>query len=150
MLELFMERKVLGLRACDAHSEALLCDLPQGQRLRVKITQDRSGPFHRLFFSMLGMVAKGCGRETEDLLDIIKLETGCVRKLKRRGVIEEHPGSIAWHNMDEVRFRKFFDAACIAIEAEVGLKQPDLMRELREEFPSLYGSVFREERESAL
>lgn len=149
MLEIFCERKILGLRACDAHSEALLCDLPQGKRLRVKITQDRSGPHHRLFFAMLSMVAKGCGRDAEELLDIIKIETGHVRKVKANRRTYEFPASIAWHNMDQRKFNAFFEVACQVIEEEVGLKQPALMAELREQFPDIFGVVFREERESA-
>jgi len=145
MIELFLERKILGLRACDAHSEALLCELPQGKRLRVKITQDRSGPHHRLFFSMLGMVAKGCGRDAEELLDIIKIETGHVRVVHSRRRIYKIPASIAWHNMDQRKFNAFFEVACQVIEEEVGLKQPALMAELREQFPDVFGVVFAKE-----
>ncbi len=141
MLELFMERKILGLRACDAHSEALLCDLPQGKRLRVRITQDRSSAHHRLFFAMLGMVSKGCGRDVEGLLDCIKIATGHTERFSYRGKWYEKPASIAWNKMDQRVFNSFFEVACQVIEEEVGIKQPDLMRELRETFPDLYATL---------
>ena len=145
MLELHMERKLLGLRACDSMSEAALCDLPQGKRLKVRITADRSSAHHRLFFAMLGMVAEGCGRSTEDLLDVIKLATGHVRKIKFRGQIVEVPASISWAKLDQTGFGKFFSEAVAVIEQELGVKQPDLMRELSEAFPDLFGAVFRKE-----
>ncbi len=144
-----MERRILGLRACDAHSEALLCELPQGKRLRVRITQDRSGPHHRLFFSMLKMVADGCGRDTEQLLDCIKIATGHTERFSYRGQWYEKPASIAWHKMDQRKFGSFFEAACQVIEEEVGLKQPDLMRELKEAFPDLFVAALKEKEGAA-
>lgn len=145
MLELYLERKFLGLRACDSHTEALLCELPQGKRLKVKITVDRSGPHHRLFFAMLGMCAEGCGRSTEDLLDAIKLATGHVRKVRYRGAIVDVPASIAWAKLDQKGFAAFFAQAVAAIEEELSIKAPDLMRELRDQFPDLYSAVVRHE-----
>lgn len=149
MIELAMERRILGLRACDSHSEALLCELPQGKRLKVRITMDRSSPHHRLFFAMLGMVADGCGRSTEDLLDVIKLSTGHVRKVRYRGQIIEVPASISWAKLDQSGFNKFFDEAVRVICEELGVKQPDLLRECKEQFPDLFGLVFRKQREEA-
>lgn len=149
MLELHMERKLLGLRACDSHSEALLCDLPQGKRLKVRITADRSSAHHRLFFAMLGMVAEGCGRSTEDLLDVIKFATGHVRKVKYRGQMVEVPASISWAKLDQFGFNAFFDQAVRVICEELDIKQPDLLRECKEQFPDLFGLVFRKAKETA-
>lgn len=138
MREVFMERQYNALRPVDAWSEQELNELPPHKRLRVKITQDRSGPHHRLFFKMLAHVADGCGMDREELRATVTVGAGHVLRYRKNGEWHEAPRSIAWDKMDQDAFNPFFQKVLTVIEVELGLKKPALLRELREAFPNLW------------
>lgn len=144
MFDLVMERVFGRLQPADAWSEELFDDVPFGKHLRVRITEDRSGPQHRLFFKCLGHVAKGCGQDPERLRKVILLETGYVDIVKRGGKVWEIPKSMRFDKMPQAEFNRFFNDAMALIADEVGMKQPALMRELRQQFPSLFAEVITE------
>lgn len=130
-------RTVRGLSPATAYDADQLALYPVGRELRATLRQSRSVRQHRLFFSLVAHVAQAVGRSTEDLLDIIKLETGHCRVIERKGGRIRVPDSIAFHRMDQAQFRAFFDAALAVIIEETGMRQPDLLAELSRLYPDL-------------
>ena len=94
---------------------------PVGARVRVKITQPRSVPKHRLYWQALSkfVEATDASYSAETLHTAIKLKLGYVVQIKMAGKIHEVPDSISFNKMDEASFNEFFDKA-MALLAEVG------------------------------
>lgn len=88
--------------------------LPTGVALKVRATQPRSLPQHRLYFVMLDLVADNLDQDLtgDDLHEWVKLKVGCVKPIRlRNGDIAEVPASIAFDKMEQAEFQKFFDRA---------------------------------------
>lgn len=139
MTEVYLITSHKGIEPATAYDAELIAAYPLRQQLRATLHKARSVPQHRLFFAVVSHVAKACGRSTQDMLDIIKLETGHYRVIERKGERWRVPGSIAFHQMDAAQFRDFFDAALAVIAEETGIRQPQLLAELQAMFPELFG-----------
>lgn len=88
--------------------------LPHGKPLKVKVTRARSVPQHRLYWSMLNLVADNMDTPvTADALhEWIKLRCGVSIMIPlRSGKIDVVPGSIAFDKMEQTEFQQFFDKA---------------------------------------
>lgn len=138
MTEVFLIRTQRGLEPATAYDADLVEAFPLRQQIRAIVHRARSVPQHRLFFAMIGHVARACGRSPQDMLDIIKLETGHYRTIERKGERYRIPESIAFNAMDGDAFRAFFDQALAVIVEETGIRQPDLLDDLRAMFPALF------------
>lgn len=106
-----------------------------GKALKVKVTQPRSGPQHRLYWTIIGLVADNLEDVSEDTLhDVIKLRCGYAKAVKTRRGIEYVPASIAWDKMPQDEFNVFFEKAMRFICDDVipGMSRPALEREARE------------------
>lgn len=114
----------------------LLEAFPAGKPLRVAITQPRSVPQMRLYWSMLRLVADNLDSEvtTEALHSWIKMRCGVTAAIPlRSGQVEYVPGSIAFDKMDQDQFGRFFDRATELLVEHVipGLSKPHLEAEAR-------------------
>lgn len=107
---------------------------PTGKKLRVAVTQPRSVPQLRLYWSMLHLVADNMSTEitSEALHEWIKMRCGVSVAIPlRNGQTDHVPGSIAFDKMDQDQFGRFFDRAADLIVTHLipGLGKPALMRE---------------------
>lgn len=114
----------------------LLDGFPSGKPLRVAITQPRSVPQLRLYWSMLRLVADNMETEvtTEALHGWIKMRCGVSVAIPlRSGAVDQVPGSVAFDKMDQEAFGRFFDRAMdLVVEHLIpGLGKADLSREAR-------------------
>lgn len=134
-----MRRTAAGFEPASQADALDLETLPIGAEVRAELRRPRSVRHHRKMFAMLQTVAKGCGRPVDELLDIVKLETGRFRVIERKGQRWKIPSSIAFDKMDQGDFNEFFDEAVAIVAAETGLKQPDLYHQLRAAHPDLFG-----------
>lgn len=115
---------------------AALEKLPAGKRLKVKVTQPRSLLQHRLYFTMLDLVADNLDQDVtgDHLHEWMKLKVGCCKPVKQRnGEIVWVPGSIAFEKMGQPEFQAFFDKAKRLLVEHIipGLRSEDLEREAR-------------------
>lgn len=104
-----------------------------GGSYKLEITQPRSGPHHRMFWALASEIANalnaGPGGEwtPEAVTEWLKISTGHVEMLRlppkaaaKYGTpIAARPKSIAFHNMDQIEFSAFFDAALRAALTEL-------------------------------
>jgi len=77
---------------------------PAGKLLKVRVTQPRSLPQHRLYFVLLDKIAENLDQaiDGDDLHEWVKLKLGYVRLVRQRsGDIVEVPRSIAFDKMPQ-------------------------------------------------
>lgn len=134
---ILMQRRGGFLMPCSPMDAEMVEAFPSGKPLRVRITQPRSLPQHRLYWSMLQKVCENLEQPitTETLHQWIKLRCGVIEPIiLRTGEIQEVPGSIAFDQMDQVSFNAFFQRAVDLICEHIipGLEKPALEREARE------------------
>jgi hypothetical protein len=109
---------------------------PAGKPLRLSITQPRSIPQMRLYWSMLRLVADNLDSTvtTEALHNWIKMRCGVSAAIPlRNGETDYVPGSIAFDKMDQDQFQAFMDRALDLIVGHLipGLAKPTLEAEAR-------------------
>lgn len=114
----------------------LLEAYPAGKPLRVAVTQPRSVPQLRLYWSMLRLVADNMESEvtTEALHNWVKMRCGVSAAIPlRSGAVDYVPGSVAFDKMDQDTFARFFDRAVTLIVEHLipGLGKSELEREAR-------------------
>lgn len=128
MTDFWAVRKGDALHITDAESAVVFSKLPFGKPLRVKVQQPRSGPQHRLYWTLVHRIAEAIGAEPENVSDILKIETGhCVTvKSKKHGEVRL-PRSISFAAMDQTRFREFFDRCLIVICETWGIERQDIL-----------------------
>lgn len=112
-MKCFLRRTIYGLAADDEDGEDALRGIKLGEYVECNVTKHRNVKFHRLFFVMCGKLARALGVKSKQVVDVLKIRTGYYTPIETRdGVVFKIPDSIAFHNMDEVRFREFFDDCC--------------------------------------
>ena len=97
--------------------------IPEGQRVKVSLTEHRNTQRLRAYWSILGEVVKatGCAPTPEALHELVKLETGHTIKLRLgNGMKVELPGSIAFDKITESEMAAFFQAAEQFLASEYG------------------------------
>ena len=109
---------------------------PAHKPLKVKITQPRSLQQHRLYWSMLDLVAENLDQDVtgNDLHEWMKLKLGlCNAVRQRNGDTVMVTQSIAFDKMDQAEFRRFFDRAKVLLITHIilGLNSEALEREAR-------------------
>lgn len=114
-----------------------LDSVPNGEVLMAKITRPRHPRHHKKLFVLLHAIVKGTDKyfDEEDLLDDIKIAMGHCRICTRAdGSTFPRPKSISFANMNQPRFKKFYDAAVRVIVTEIlpGIDKDDLEREVLE------------------
>lgn len=123
MTELYLLRTLNGLAASDDDSRDALRKVKHGSLVLVEIRRPRNIHFHKKFFAMLDLVWAAAGEwpTVEHLLADVKVAIGHVEKhqLTNRKTGETFDyvtlKSIAFHNMDDIEFEKFYERALVAL-----------------------------------
>lgn len=113
-----------------------LAKYPAGKPLKVRLSQARSLPMMRLYWSMLQLVSENLDQpvSAETLHEWLKLKLGVSNQIKlRSGEIVSVPGSIAFDKMEQPEFRAYFEAAKALLVEHIipGLNSSALEREAR-------------------
>lgn len=133
MTDLYMQRRLGSLWPVDdAGRIALEESVGVGEAVKVTVTKPRNGRFHRLFFSLLNLVAENTDYTTDQLLHLVKIGIGHVDWVMLDGKQVPVPKSISFAKMDDTEFRKFFNRALDFICQKVipGTNKGDLEREV--------------------
>jgi hypothetical protein len=130
---LFLKRVGNALYPDGDESVEALSHMPFGKTLRGEVDQPRSVKHMRLFFALCSRIAKGIGKPTEFVERAFKIETGHFdhyRLASGRDVMVL--GSIAFHRMDQVAFKEFWER-CIQIMYEKWQIDPASVNDLLED-----------------
>lgn len=122
MIPLLMVRVGNVMRPADKLASEDLETLKEGKNLLVTVTQPRSLQHHRLFFAMVRKVAQATATPLDEdaLRDYITVKAGHVKTLPLAfGEQYLAPASIAFSQMDQTAFRKFFDRAVEIILTDI-------------------------------
>jgi hypothetical protein len=128
MKELLMRRQGAHLVPADQLAEEDVLALNAGAEFLVEVRKARSPKHHRLLFALLRKVARSTPTPiSEDaLLSWVKVRTGHVEYVPLGfGKSYAAPASIAFRNMDQAQFRRFFDEVVNLIVTEVAPGMPD-------------------------
>lgn len=133
---ILMMRRGSFLVPCAPLDGNRLEQFPANKALNVRITQPRSSPQNRLYWSMLNLVCDNLDQpiEPEALHEWVKVRCGVTATIPlRNGKWDIVPGSIAFENMPQDEFQRFFDRAKELLVEHVipGLKSDALEREAR-------------------
>jgi hypothetical protein len=105
-----------------------------GSRVRAKITQPRSVPRHRLYWSVLAEVVTATGDrwcDVEDLHESVKIRLRMLRGVSMLGGgVRYVTQSISFESMDEGQFKTFFDKAMAVITEDTGIDTQAILKEL--------------------
>lgn len=111
---IFMQRRGVFLQPEAPIDGEMLERYPANKRLKVVLTQPRSVPHLRLYWSMLRLVVDNLDTPvtTEALHEWVKLRAGVSVAIPlRNGQVDHVPGSVAFDKMDQHEFNAFFDRA---------------------------------------
>lgn len=131
--EILMRREGSRLVPADQLAEEDVLALTGGPFL-VEVRKPRSLQHHRLLFALLRKVARSTPTPLNEkaLLSWVKVRTGHIDPLPLGfGKVYEAPASIAFTEMDQGEFRRFFDDVVTLILAEVA---PGLPATFADEF----------------
>ena len=112
-----------GLEAMDAVDAETLEQFAIGETVEVTFRKRRSGPQHRLYWKVLGVVVKATDKwpSTAHLHDDVKVSLGYWEKqITMSGQITYRASSTAFSKMDGAEFKVFFDRAMKLIAETVG------------------------------
>lgn len=126
--EILMRREGSRLVPADQLAEEDVLSLKAGAEFIVEVRKPRSLQHHRLLFALLRKVAKSTPTPLNEqaLLSWVKVRTGHTESLPLGfGKTYEAPASIAFSEMDQGEFRKFFDEVVNLILTEVAPGLPD-------------------------
>jgi hypothetical protein len=133
---LMLFRRGSQLMPIGALDSETLMRLPAGKPLKVKVTQPRSVPQHRLYFAMLNLVCDNLDQDVtpEALHSWVKVRLGYTTTIRAKSGEVQVPVSIAFDKMDQATFRAFFDAAKELLVTQIipGVGSDKLEREARE------------------
>lgn len=110
-------------------SVAVFADIPFGKVLRCELKQPRNLLHHKLFWALCARIGKGIGQDAEWVERAFKVETGHFDFYKYRGRESMVLRSIAFHNMDQIAFRAFFEQ-CVEIMYHVWKIDPASVADL--------------------
>lgn len=88
-----------------------------GATFHVALKQPRNIGHHKLFFALCARIGRGIGKNTEWVERAFKVECGLFDIYKYRGRESMVLRSIAFHKMDQLAFREFFEQ-CVQIMYE--------------------------------
>lgn len=113
-----------------------LSALPIGKALKVRVTQARSLPQSRLYFSLCDLVAANLDQDVtgDDLHEWLKIRLGLVTPIRlKNGTIAEVAKSVAFDKMEQPEFQAYCDKALDMMVEHIipGTRKADLMREAR-------------------
>lgn len=116
MAKALMIRTIHGLMpdSADERTQSILRGVPLGASVQVEISRPRNIQRHRLFWALASTIAQAIpGNLTaENLVEILKIETGHCTIVKGARDTYRLPKSIAFHKMEEPEFQAFMDRCC--------------------------------------
>ena len=132
-----MRRQGTKLVPVSMVDEEALGEIPEGKDLTVSVARQRSTRQHRFFWALLNKVCENHDtyRRGEQLLLWLKIRMGYVENVQfHDGGVCWIPQSISFNSMDQIEFKKFFDAALDVIVNEVipDLDRDELIREVEQ------------------
>ena len=130
-----MRRQGLRLLPVSKVDEDALEEIPEHKDLSVTITRHRSNKQHRFFWAILQKVCENHDvyQRGEQLLLFLKIRLGYVEEVRFHGdQVWWVAQSISFNAMDQIEFKKFFDAAMDVITTEIipGLNSQELIEEV--------------------
>lgn len=114
MATIFVKRVGYGLVPDGEESLSEFDSIPRNVTLKAEIWQPRRLPFHKLFFKLCQRIGQGIGKSTEWVENAFKIETDHFDIFEYRGQEKLVLRSIAFHNMDQIEFEKWFNE-CVDI-----------------------------------
>lgn len=133
MADLWLQRHGNSLVGADSDSNAVIAKMAFGKLFRAEVVSPRSGKQHRLYWSLCRRIAEAIGSQSENVSDVLKIETGhCeVIRTKSHGELRL-PRSIAFFKLDQEGFSEFFKRCVAIIETEWGIARPDILAAVEE------------------
>lgn len=128
MVHLYLRRVGNSLVPDSQESIEQISKFPFGKILRAEVKRDRSGPHHRLFWSMCSRIANAIGSDVDAVSNVLKVATGhCTWiQTKSHGRIPL-PNSISFKSMDQIAFKAFFEKCLDTIYSEWSIERPDIL-----------------------
>jgi hypothetical protein len=152
MAKILMVKYLNALRPVDEADCDLFDKLKQNVHVLVDIKQQRHLKFFRLYWVLMQVVWTQSQHDRwptkEELSDAVKVMAGLRNPIfLPDGNVVYRPGSIAFHNMDELTFAAFFDRVCDVIARDF---LPGITSEtLYEEVSFIVGAAFMPKRIAA-
>lgn len=133
------------LKAADEATARVLAGIKMGDTVAVEIKRPRNLRMHRLFWSLMQLVAENQEHyaNAEEVAAAFKVATGhCDYVQTPRGLVGI-PKSISFAKMDQDAFRAFFDRALDYMVEHVipGLDRKNLEREVHERIGGEYADA---------
>lgn len=117
-MPVFFARRLQNVLVPDGdESHAEFERVPRGKTVRCDVTQPRSLPFHKLYFALCQRIGHGIGQTTDWVDRAFRIETGHVDVFEYGGKAHLVVRSIAFHNMDGVAFKDFWES-CLRVMYE--------------------------------
>jgi hypothetical protein len=101
----------LMIDSADERSQFILRGIPLGASVQVEITRPRNINRHRLFWALASAIAQAIpgSLTAENIVEILKIETGHCTIVRGKRDTYRLPKSIAFHKMEEPEFQAFMD-----------------------------------------
>lgn len=109
MAVIFVKRVGSALLPDGDESIATLDKLPFDRLLKAEVTEPRNIRFHNLFFKLCSRIGSGIGRDAAWVANALKIETGWTDVFEYGGKVHIVPRSIAFHKMDNLQFKEWFE-----------------------------------------
>jgi hypothetical protein len=130
-MEFFAKRIGDTLWAADDVSQVELARVPQDKLVHVEIRQERNGAMHRLYFVLVGIVARAFDEQPDDVDYKLRIAAGHYTEVRfPDGAVEKRPMTIRWAKMDQVAFGAFFENIVRVVYRLYGILPEDAQREL--------------------
>lgn len=128
MTTFFVMRTAAGLAPMTVDDAAEMAKMSWSKAIRVEAKSPRNVNFHRLFFALAHRIASAVGCETENVVDLLKIESGhfTLVKSKKYGDLRL-PKSISFASMTGEEFSTFFDACVAVIQENWSIPRPDIL-----------------------
>lgn len=117
MAKLLCRKMLGGLRPVDEAGEEALRHVKNGDIVQIEVKKKRNIRFHRRYWLLISKVWENVDHDdyptVDNLSDTVKLCVGVREQLiMPDGEVSYKPGSIAFHNMDQIQFSEFYDRVC--------------------------------------
>ena len=130
----FAVKTEFGLAPADDATRAVWGRMKPGTLCQVDVKRPRNIQRHRLFFALCNHIADALGNvTTNEIADVLKIETGHCRILLGKTQEWRVPLSINFSAMDEDEFRDFLERAFLVVAEQWLHALPDSapVREIR-------------------
>ena len=100
-----------------------MAGIKHGKVVMVEVRQSRNLAFHRQFWALMTLVHQNLPEDRavlyptlENFVDAVKIAAGLRESITMpNGTVYFRPGSIAFHQMDEIGFADFYNRVCLLL-----------------------------------